>query len=90
MHRVLCEVFTDLDHKCLASAQTPAFEGSGDRVVPVGALDRSHDVICEEVDDLMDLGWLRWEDHGFVDEADAQLVEHELGELREQFLNDKF
>ena len=74
MHGVLSEVLADLDHEGLAGAQAPAFQGRGDRVVPVGALDGCHDVVCEEVDDLMDLGGLGREDHGFVYETDAKLV----------------
>jgi hypothetical protein len=86
---ILCEVFFDFHHDRHAGLETPVFEGKRDRIVTIRALYRGHDMLGKYVDDRFDLLLICNKHDNFVDQAYAELIQHELRELGKHFLDDE-
>lgn len=85
---ILSKILFDLIHNWSAYLETPWFESCGYGIVAKGALYSCYDVLGKDQYNLLDLGIVICELYSFVYKADAQLIQHQLGEPGKHLVND--
>lgn len=88
MDSILSKVLLDFVHDGHASIKAPELKCCSNGVVAIRALDSGHDMLCQDLNYLLDLLLIGNQHNCLVDKADSELVQHEMRELRKHFVDD--